>query len=802
MQAQDYKQHLNKTSHAVRASQAVLQYGVGAMVDFPDQTLMTAAPESWTSDNGILQVDKINDERLENLLNVDYFGIPASKDDKGIFDGISYVRFPEWYFCPKCRKFQPLSKWIKDYQNSPSCARSAENDPYMVKHMKCPTCKQELVVARIITVCSRGHISDFPWVEWVHCQAKPQKTICGNPDLRIYTSATSSEGLEGIQLECKGCGAKATLAGAFTKDKFCKLEKDNGARYNFRCNGLHPWKHVKDGCMEFPKVMQRGSSSVYFPVTESSLVIPPYSSILAEKIQKTVNFEEFQKAKQYKIDAIKDFIKYVPEEERPQKISEAIKGVITEYSEKIASDISVSSSEVEKYLIQRSGKSESSQYTTSSEEYRFQEYEALTGKKSFEIEKYRDFKRESTDIVNYKIPFIANISLINKIREIQVLTGFSRISPSDKTLPISKQTSVVCVKEEKTRWYPAYQVHGEGIFIEFDENAISDWEQAFAKDITPRVKKLNANYRNSYLGKNTNREITAKFLLLHTISHLLLKQLSFECGYNIASLKERIYCNTKDLANKMAGIFIYTANGDSEGTMGGLVRQGRLDLFPKLFKKAIESASVCSNDPVCSISTGQGRESLNLSACYSCTLVPETSCEEFNIFLDRSMVVGTIDNPEFGFYSKALKDGWNVDLAFDDVKEKPSDSAATKPEEKYIIINRESGTDESELSFEDIFDYFSQFCDGEMEKKNLTELVNCASEFENKEKPYKECEFSFLGEDEIYKADLVWKESKVMVFTRDNEDSFNACKTSDWNCFFTGNDKFSTKDLLKTLREV
>lgn len=94
------KVDLNKVTHSVRASQAVLQYGVGAMVDFPDQTLMTAAPEFW---NGKI---KIEDERLAKALDVDYFAVPTD---------ISYSRFPEWYFCPKCRKFQPLSKWLAEY---------------------------------------------------------------------------------------------------------------------------------------------------------------------------------------------------------------------------------------------------------------------------------------------------------------------------------------------------------------------------------------------------------------------------------------------------------------------------------------------------------------------------------------------------------------------------------------------------------------------------------------------------------------------------------------------------------------
>ena len=101
------KIQLNKVTHSVRASQAVLQYGVGAMVDFPEQTLMTAAPEFWSE-----SVEEIHDERLEKALHVDYFGMPGSKDDGKFQNGIAYARFPEWYFCPKCRKFQPLKEWI------------------------------------------------------------------------------------------------------------------------------------------------------------------------------------------------------------------------------------------------------------------------------------------------------------------------------------------------------------------------------------------------------------------------------------------------------------------------------------------------------------------------------------------------------------------------------------------------------------------------------------------------------------------------------------------------------------------
>ena len=78
---------LNKVTHSVRASQAVLQYGVGAMVDFPEQTLMTAAPETWNT-----SVMEIHDERLEKVLKIEYIGMPGSNDEAKYQNGISYAR--------------------------------------------------------------------------------------------------------------------------------------------------------------------------------------------------------------------------------------------------------------------------------------------------------------------------------------------------------------------------------------------------------------------------------------------------------------------------------------------------------------------------------------------------------------------------------------------------------------------------------------------------------------------------------------------------------------------------------------
>ena len=615
------KVKLNKVTHSVRAMQAVLQYGVGAMVDFPDQTLVTMAPEFW--ENPII----INDERFAKALGVRYFVLPTE---------VAYARFPEWYFCPKCRRFQPLKKWVQEYKTKNKGKRILEWDPHMIKSMKCSKCNQDLVVSRIVTVCEEGHLNDFPWIEWVH--AKSNKQICGNPELQFKTGASGNEGLDGLNVSCS-CGAHATLQGAFDKECFKKLDEELKLPANtFRCKGKHPQKNETDNCKLYPRTVQRGSSSVYFPLVYSSLVIPPYANYINTKIE---NSSEYVKC----INII-EFI----EKEMPNMKYEKISKNLCGWAESIAKEIGANTEDVE--LILRRKWIENSDTDTqdvSGIQYRIDEYGALLGEVSSSSGNLGDFSREDMDISEYNLPHIKSVSLIDKVRVVNSLVGFSRITPVSS---INDQ-GFVSIKSPEKQYYPAYEVRGEGIFIEFDENEIEEW---ISKNplITKRVEKINYNYNNSFIGQNHPKNITPKLIMLHTFSHLLIKQLSFECGYSVASLSERIYCSEESDGRKMSGVFIYTASGDSEGTLGGLVRQGRPDALPKIIKKAISSAKTCSNDPVCILSNGQGRDALNLAACHSCVLLPETCCEEKNGFLDRALIIGTYENPQIGFWSDIL----------------------------------------------------------------------------------------------------------------------------------------------------
>lgn len=610
---------LSRYNYTLRFSQALSTYGVGAMVDFKDQTLMSAAPEYWK------QFTEIHDERLERLLNVDKFHLPPDKES---VSGLPFVRFPKWYFCPKCKRFMPLIEWEKEYNPSKKSKSKEMVTP------KCSNCNLQLVPSGIVVACENGHIDDFPWIDWVHDKSKKQ---CKNPLLRIKNSS-SALGLEGLIIECK-CGAKATMKGAFNKDIFENMEKKYFKRY--KCTGNMPWKGEKEICGLYPRTTQRGALNIYFPKIISSLVIPPYSNEINTLVRKSKGYQML-------LELLEDeeYVNFVGKDRITSKNIDKISKEIHQ-SKEVVEII------VKKYL---SGRNEEKKPTK--EEYRLEEYNALIGNIPKECISERDFKIEIQNIDKYRIDSISKVVLVKKLREVRAIVGFSRLAPNDQNI-ISGfeeecdeiQKGFVSIKEKATNWYPAYETRGEGIFIEFDNKKINKWLLE-NKDVRKRALILSERYNKKQrkAGKK-ERIISAKFILLHTIAHLLIKELSYQCGYDSAALNERIYCDTESEDITMSGILIYTASGDSEGTLGGLVRQGRCDSLPHILIDAIRKARWCSSDPVCIDSLGQGRDSLNLAACHACTLISETSCEEFNVFLDRALLVGTLENREIGFFN-------------------------------------------------------------------------------------------------------------------------------------------------------
>jgi hypothetical protein len=241
----------------------------------------------------------------------------------------------------------------------------------------------------------------------------------------------------------------------------------------------------------------------------------------------------------------------------------------------------------------------------------------------------------------------SRVALLDKLRETRAFVGFSRLYATPSTDSLKRWK---LISRSQKNWLPAVVVRGEGIFLTFDQDKLDTWDLAHGEFHRQRLVAVNRNLHAQAQRRQVHaRDATPKFVLLHTFAHVLVSQLIFDCGYGSSSLRERIYFS--DEHPRMAGILVYTAAGDSEGTMGGLVRMGAPGLLERTMARALDRARWCSSDPVCIESPGQGPDSCNLAACHSCALLPETSCEQQNRLLDRAMLVGTLYKPETGFFA-------------------------------------------------------------------------------------------------------------------------------------------------------
>ena len=247
--------------------------------------------------------------------------------------------------------------------------------------------------------------------------------------------------------------------------------------------------------------------------------------------------------------------------------------------------------------------------------------------------------------------------LVEKLTEVRAMVGFTRIEsagdmseldslPPERRAPLSRK---------RMTWVPGAEVCGEGIFVQFNEGQLSNWETTDA--VKDRIKCLvsgHERWRSARPWLQTGNALlppTPRYVLLHTFAHLLMREMGIRCGYGTASLRERLYCDSAaDADGPMAGVFIGTSSSDSEGTLGGLVALGKPDVFDDILRAALKRASICSSDPICAGHDPSQAQKLHGAACHSCCFVPETSCERSNSFLDRALVIETLDKHGASFF--------------------------------------------------------------------------------------------------------------------------------------------------------
>lgn len=597
------------------------------MVNFPgDQTLMTAGLDAWEFADQDCPADwLVLEERLQARLGADHFRQPPEHRDPGAGVthpnlSVPYVRFPRWHYCHRCGDMEHLSL----FETSRQRCRGRRLDGGMTCADLPPTRRPYLIPIRIVAVCGQGHIQDFPFVEWVH----QGRTVADGCRLR-FRAGRSSASLAGIKISCS-CGAQQSLAGVFDFDA-----RRGGAlhrRLGYDCRGGRPWLGQTDGgpaaCGEYLRVVQRGGSNVYFPHVVSSIYLP----LWAENARRAV-VDALENPRYWRTltNSLEDGQRIDPSK------AEAVAGVLDlDAGELIAA-------------AQRKLDGVPEEAASLTEEaYRRQEYDALREGRGGPGTELLVRPQEPTVFSEEVGSYFARICLVRKLRETRVLTGFTRLVPPD---PEDSDQSIQPLRLSPTQnWLPALMVRGEGVFLEFDAERVGEWAQR--DEVQRRARRISDafNQRRADRGQAV-RPITPELIAVHTLSHLLINQLAFDCGYGSASIRERLYCETAPGADPMLGLLLYTASGDAEGTMGGLVRQGEPGRFEPTLERALVDARWCSSDPVCIESRGQGTDSANLAACHGCALVSETSCEEGNRLLDRGLVVGTPENPELGLFA-------------------------------------------------------------------------------------------------------------------------------------------------------
>jgi hypothetical protein len=590
------------TSRQLRRGKLVAPFGVGAIVDFPGEALMTAGLDAWRFPDGALDTTRIEDSRLANLLGVAHFRLPPDYDSHR--QTIPFVRFPQWHVCQRCGGLTKLGLFS---DRLPACQRSdtSQGLDRPCESLRSRLHRPRLVPTSQIVACSNGHMEDFPWAEWAHTTPGQRlvrgQTGCQVEHPRLRLKRTGRPGLVGLLVECVECGAKRSLYGS----------SGEGGLRGFACCGRRPWlgRHGSDPtpCHEPMQTLQRGASNMYFANVATSILIPPYSRRLRRMIDEPLVWQ-----------SLTDDCgpAGVPSRERIDTVARMRRVSTSALAEVVESKLRD---------LRNSGRHDDDRG------FRSDEYLAL---RTADTDTSDELLLKRQSLSDYSLLVrsrFEQIVLVKKLTETRALTGFWRVNPTKGGEHDSGRRHLSL---EPTDWLPAIQVRGEGVFFTLDRQAVEAWQAAAMRsDRGPLLARVSdrTNHDRTFLQVDSSPML----VLVHTLAHLLIRRLSYACGYGTAALAERLYVSHDPW---MCGALIYTAAGDADGTLGGVVSQGRAGAFDATLEQALAEAEWCSSDPVCRESTGQGVNSLNLAACHTCALLPETTCELGNRLLDRIAV--------------------------------------------------------------------------------------------------------------------------------------------------------------------
>ena len=606
----------------LRPSQIMFSFGIGAVVDLPNLSVMVMGLNEWDT----VHSTPLAEERLlaavRHKLGTQVQKLlppPIPLEDQGAASGpfslaakvgIPVSPFPGWGVCPACRLLAPFSSAVFTLKDDPyrpdkthyihgHCSRTGKYPPTVIP-------------ARFLVACPQGHLDDFPWLYFVH---RAQSGCSGR--LRLLEAGISGSAADVI-VKCDLCQQPPRSL----SEAFGGLAEQNMPQ----CRGRHPHlrQFADDGCPEQMKSILLGASNSWFPVTLSVLSIPGTSNTLGQLVEaQWATLQELSDESQVnllrRIGQLKMFSAY---------------------------------SDTELWAEIQRQKSPEAAVESDFRNLKLPEWEVLAAANpDLNTPNFR--LRPEAAPAGFE-QYFAKTVLIERLREVRSLIGFTRIeSPGDLSdMGDMDDITLAPLSRERAKWVPASDIRGEGIFLQFREDAIADWIARY-----PALETYEQQSHKAHTQWRCARKIDSpaenfpelRYMLLHSFSHALMRQMAIECGYAAASLRERIYSSRQGDEVAMAGVLIYTASPDSEGTLGGLVGLGKPTILGRHIDQALEQIGLCASDPLCAEHEPLQDGSLHGSACHACLFSPETSCERGNKYLDRALLIPTVNQTTDSF---------------------------------------------------------------------------------------------------------------------------------------------------------
>jgi len=601
----------------LRPTQLIFTFGVGSLIDLPNMSALVMGLDDWDTrycseiheDRLVAAIQKRLGQQMSRLYLPPIKLDGMDRDPAAPAVGVPVVPFPRWMRCSLCDTLATVEsgvfKLVQD-QYRPDKTEYVHQGCLKSKGGKAPSA----LSVRFLLACREGHMTDFPWLNFVHKGNVP----CRPATLSLREYGASGDASD-IVVKCHSCGADRRMADAFDPD------------VAFACPGHHPHLRLIEShaCTEPAKTILLGSSNGWFPTALSALSIPRATDKLGKLVEE-------QWGELSDLDTLEE-VRLIS---KKLKKFQSLIPLFSEFNEEEIWD----AIEAKRH---GDGKDEAPD-----EDLKLPEWQVFS--KPDSAAESKDFKlRRVAPPKGFEAAFEDTV-LVERIREVRALLGFTRIESNADfaEATVLNDGRLTRLRRESPTWLPASEVHGEGIFLRIREEMLVTWE---AK---PEVQSLRQEFLDSHKAWRKLRKLEPfgddfpgiRLVLLHSLSHALMRQIALDCGYTAASIRERLYSRQPGQeGGPMAGILLYTAAPDSEGTLGGLVELGDPLTLGRHLQQALESIRLCASDPLCAEhrpdTTGRG---IHGACCHACQFAPETSCERGNRYLDRAVLVETFSS--------------------------------------------------------------------------------------------------------------------------------------------------------------